>query len=131
MSNPPNPGFVIQLRRDTTAQWFEDNPVLAVGETGWDTDLRRVKLGDGVTAWNDLPYAADEAADVDAEKDRAEAAEADLQNQIDAIVGADLTQCVARSTDGSFGLPTPTGVGFEAVITGNALQDFNLNGVSL
>lgn len=53
------PGVIIKLRRDSTINWATDNPVLAVGETGWDTDLLKVKLGDGVTAWNDLPYAID------------------------------------------------------------------------
>lgn len=80
-----NPGVVIKLRRDTTTNWATDNPVLEEGETGWDTDLRRVKLGDGVTAWNDLPWAADEAADVDAETARAEAAEAGLDTRVDSL----------------------------------------------
>lgn len=79
-----NPGTVIKLRRDTAANWTTDNPVLAEGETGWETDTRRVKLGDGTTAWTDLPYAADEAASVTAEQDRAEAAETVLQDNIDA-----------------------------------------------
>lgn len=59
---------------------------------------------------------------------RAEAAEADLQDQINAIISGDL---VAVATDGSFGLGLPTGVGFEAVITGDALQDFRFDGVDL
>lgn len=43
----------------TEAEWAADNPVLMDRETGWTTDTRRVKLGDGVTAWNDLPWASD------------------------------------------------------------------------
>lgn len=31
-----------------------DNPVLAAGEIGIDTDSGEMKLGDGATAWNDL-----------------------------------------------------------------------------
>lgn len=50
------PGVPIRLRRDTETEWANDNPVLALGETGWTTDTLQVKLGDGVTAWNDLPY---------------------------------------------------------------------------
>jgi hypothetical protein len=44
-----------------------------------------------------------------------------------------LPQYVARavSTDGTDGLPTPTGVGFEAVITAAGLADFTYNGTSL
>lgn len=50
----------LQLRRDTTAHWIAVNPVLAMGEPGIETDfLRRMKIGDGVTAWNALPVFAD------------------------------------------------------------------------
>lgn len=50
------PGTPIRLRRDTETEWETDNPVLGLGETGWTTDTRRVKLGDGVTPWNDLLF---------------------------------------------------------------------------
>jgi len=46
----------IQLRRDTAADWSSNNPVLALGEMGFETDTLRYKLGDGVTAWNSLTY---------------------------------------------------------------------------
>jgi len=46
----------IQLRRDTAANWTADNPILAQGEQGHETDTNRRKIGDGVTAWNALPY---------------------------------------------------------------------------
>lgn len=45
-----------QLRRDTALNWFNSNPVLRVGEPGFDTTSYGLKLGDGVTHWNDLPY---------------------------------------------------------------------------
>jgi hypothetical protein len=51
----------IQIRRGTTSQWSTANPVLASGEMGYDTDLKRMKIGDGVTAWNSLSF---EIADV-------------------------------------------------------------------
>ena len=46
----------IQLRRDTKARWEQYNPVLASGEPGYELDSLLYKLGDGKTAWNDLPY---------------------------------------------------------------------------
>ena len=46
----------IQFRRDTAANWAGVNPVLAQGEAGVETDTRKAKLGDGVTAWASLPY---------------------------------------------------------------------------
>jgi hypothetical protein len=48
--------IVIQPRRGTAAQAADSNPVLAVGERGFETDTRRWKTGDGATAWNALPY---------------------------------------------------------------------------
>lgn len=47
-------------RRGTAAEWAAENPVLASGEIGFETDTKLIKAGDGVTAWNDLtgPYLA-------------------------------------------------------------------------
>ena len=47
----------IKLRRDTAANWASVNPVLAEGEQGLEKVTERIKIGDGVTAWNSLPYA--------------------------------------------------------------------------
>lgn len=46
----------IQLRRDTSTAWAQANPVLADGEPGFERDTNLTKIGDGVTAWNALPY---------------------------------------------------------------------------
>jgi microcystin-dependent protein len=44
--------YTIQLRSDTAAAWDAANPILAVGEMGYATDTKVLKIGDGVTAWN-------------------------------------------------------------------------------
>jgi hypothetical protein len=51
---------VIKVRRDTAANWSDiaKNPVLASGEIGLETDTKRIKFGDGTSAWNSLGYAA-------------------------------------------------------------------------
>ena len=51
----------IQLRNDTATNWASANPVLLAGEVGIETDSvrNRIKIGDGTTAWNDLPYFLD------------------------------------------------------------------------
>ena len=49
----------IKLRGDTAANWTAANPVLGAREKGIETDTNREKNGDGVTAWNALPYVAD------------------------------------------------------------------------
>lgn len=46
----------IQLRRGAATRWFTNNPVLADGEPGYEKNTGRFKIGDGSTAWNDLPY---------------------------------------------------------------------------
>lgn len=47
---------LIQLRRATKSQWTAANPVLASGEVVVETDTRQVKIGNGSTAYNSLPY---------------------------------------------------------------------------
>jgi hypothetical protein len=42
--------FRIQIKRGTSAEWSSTNPILAIGELGYDTDLRLFKIGDGSTA---------------------------------------------------------------------------------
>ena len=46
----------IQIRRDTKARWADLNPILAAGEMGFEIDNNRLKIGNGITAWNSLPY---------------------------------------------------------------------------
>ena len=46
----------IQLRRDTAANWTSNDPTLAAGEVGHETDTALVKIGDGSTAWTSLDY---------------------------------------------------------------------------
>ena len=48
---------LIQVRRDTAANWTSVNPTLAAGEMGFETDTGKFKIGTGSTAWNALPYA--------------------------------------------------------------------------
>lgn len=47
---------IIQWRRDTAGNWTANNPVLAEGEFGYETDNLLGKLGNGVDDWNTLPY---------------------------------------------------------------------------
>ena len=46
------------LRGDTGENWTAKNPILAKHEIAYDNTANRVKFGDGVTAWDDLPYVA-------------------------------------------------------------------------
>ena len=46
----------IVLKRGTAARWSAVNPVLKQGEPGFEYDTNKLKIGDGSTAWNLLPY---------------------------------------------------------------------------
>ena len=52
---------IIQIRRDTAANWTSANPTLAQGELGVETDTSKIKIGDGSTSWSSLIYLIDTA----------------------------------------------------------------------
>lgn len=47
---------VFKLKRGTAARWAEVNPILDQGEPGFVYDSNALKIGDGKTPWNELPY---------------------------------------------------------------------------
>ena len=49
---------VIQVKRGSASSWTSANTVLASGEIGFETDTKKMKVGDGSTAWNSLLYTA-------------------------------------------------------------------------
>ena len=50
---------IIQIRRDTAANWAGADPILAQGELGLETDTDKLKVGDGITPWVTLGYLID------------------------------------------------------------------------
>lgn len=78
-------------RRDTAANWTSKNPILNAGEWGVElvsgSPLMKAKLGDGLTAWNDLPYygAVSTAADVDYDNAASGLAADNVQEALDEI----------------------------------------------
>ena len=50
------PFIQFQLRRGTSEFWTIQNPILAEGELGLETDTLLLKLGTGILHWRDLPY---------------------------------------------------------------------------
>lgn len=50
-----------QVRNDTAANWTSANPTLLAGEIGYENNTNAMKIGDGVTAWNSLPYSPSSA----------------------------------------------------------------------
>lgn len=52
----PKPPKRVVFRWDTAFEWARKNPVLLVGEPGVESDTRKMKIGDGVSGWIELPY---------------------------------------------------------------------------
>jgi Major tropism determinant N-terminal domain len=46
----------ITLRKDSATNWATTNPTLALGEPGYDTDAKNIKIGDGSTIWTNLSF---------------------------------------------------------------------------
>lgn len=78
----------IQNRRGTAAQWTAGNPILAIGEVGFETDTGKFKIGNGISNWTSLQY----FLNIDAVKsvivDSAPAA-LDTLNELSAALGDD------------------------------------------
>jgi hypothetical protein len=55
---------IIQIRRDTAANWTSVNPTLTQGEMGYETDTGKLKFGDGSTAWTSLSYYVNGLSDI-------------------------------------------------------------------
>ena len=49
----------IRLRRDTYTNWYNNNPILELGEPSYDVTNKRIKVGDGITPWRTLSYLVD------------------------------------------------------------------------
>jgi len=51
------PYIQLEFRRDISSNWTSQNPVLASGEIGINTDTYQFKIGNGTQVWTLLPYA--------------------------------------------------------------------------
>jgi hypothetical protein len=46
----------IRLRRANSSDWIDADPLLALGEAGYETDTKKLKIGDGSSVWSELDY---------------------------------------------------------------------------
>ena len=53
---------IIKLKRGLASRWTSVNPILSLGEAGFEIDTGQIKVGDGVRSWNNLPYTGSGAA---------------------------------------------------------------------
>ena len=87
-----------QLRRGLSETWQRNNPVLAYGEPGFEKDTYKLKIGNGVTAWNDLGYLAGGSFDVSADEKSVT-----ISNNVLALYGfaaAGVGQLASKGADG-------------------------------
>jgi len=109
----------LQQRRDTAANWTSNNPTLAAGEIGLETDTSFFKIGNGSTAWTSLAYANGVTA----------TGTATLTNKTltnDAFIGAlENANVVASAATGTINIDTITSSVW--YYTTNASANFTLN----
>lgn len=67
---------------DTAIAFAGSNPILLKGEIGIEIDTGRQKYGDGVTAWDTLPYNTVREGDVKAPIDSLQVVAADIQSKV-------------------------------------------------
>jgi hypothetical protein len=57
---PPKPKHhPLQFKRGTASAFKKTNPILLYGEPAFEKDTNKMKIGNGVTSYNDLPYIGD------------------------------------------------------------------------
>jgi hypothetical protein len=44
-----------RMLRTGAARWATENPILGPGELGFEIDTFKIKAGNGLLRWNDLP----------------------------------------------------------------------------
>ena len=54
---------MIQIKRGKTKNWLKSIKPLADGQPGYDKDKAKLKIGDGKSSWDKLPYASGLSAD--------------------------------------------------------------------
>lgn len=48
--------YTFQFRRGLAQEWLTKDPILRIAEPGVETDTGKMKLGDGLRTWSNLPY---------------------------------------------------------------------------
>jgi hypothetical protein len=128
---------VFKLRRDTSSNWTNINPTLALGEPGVETDTHRTKYGDGFSAWRDLSYSTVAFPDTVANAGTALNISGGLANKIVYQVGPGTTGFISAPAPSTVAYLTYTGTAFgwsttipTSALSGN-ISTNSLSGVNL
>ena len=107
----------IQIRRDTASNWTSVNPTLSNGELGLETDTKKLKAGDGSTAWTSLAYYTLATAGYITETSTATLTNKTINyanNTLTGVVGVTATQTLTNKT-----LTSPVLGGTTSTASGN------------
>ena len=47
---------IVQVKRNSSNNWIQTNPILSQGEIGFETDTAKIKIGTGLDTWSSLSY---------------------------------------------------------------------------
>lgn len=78
----------LQIKRDSSASWTSKDPILLGGELGLEIDSGRLKIGDGQSTWEKLPYitlSADELKQLEEAFETIATLESAIDNKADKI----------------------------------------------
>lgn len=84
-------------RRGLASQWTAINPILEVGEFGFEQDTQKFKIGDGTTSWLNLPYFLNEDGLISSTEVAALLATA--SEQVQAAIATSVSTAVAGLVD--------------------------------
>ena len=75
---------MIQFKRGLTKTWKASKVVLADGQPGYDKNKHKIKIGDGKSTWDNLPYASGLSAEdiISSEQDAKIRAQADPSDKV-------------------------------------------------
>ena len=99
----------IKIRHDTSTNWANINPILALGEIGFESDTNKLKVGNGTSAWNNLDYIAGgggeeslNAVDIIYDNSESSLESTNVQDAIDELVTRPVTEIIKSAVKTNF-----------------------------
>lgn len=117
------------MLRDTSKNWIESNPIIPKDVATYETDKKQVKVGDGITRYNKLPYTVGYE-----DYEETDTLKADYPKQLKGQTGMTvLRQRLEQKVD-AYIAEHGNYLACDRIITnfvGNTVDDFELYGASL
>lgn len=124
----PETNARIKVCHDTAANFKTNNPTLLVGEWALETDTKKMKIGDGSTAYNALPYSTAEDNDEWIKPDDwIDIRSAALDNSIYFLVA----HSVPTESEGTYTVATYPQFKVRATISNSGTYDVYVDGIKV